>query len=58
MFTWLWKKMKSLYGLVPKVDWKHPWTDEMLYKYFGLTEDEVNEIEQEIKKCSLVTLQS
>ena len=27
----------------------HPWTDEMLYEYFGLTEDEVNEIEQEIK---------
>ena len=27
----------------------HPWTDEMLYSYFGLTEDEVNEIEQEIK---------
>ena len=26
----------------------HPWTDEMLYEYFGLTEDEVNEIEQEI----------
>lgn len=29
--------------------YKHPWTDEMLYKYFSLTEDEVNEIEQEIK---------
>ena len=27
----------------------HPWTDEMLYEYFGLTEDEVKEIEQEIK---------
>lgn len=27
----------------------HPWTDEMLYEYFGLTEDEINEIEQGIK---------
>ena len=25
------------------------WTDEMLYSYFGLTEDEVKEIESEIK---------
>ena len=30
-------------------DYTHKWTDEMLYSYFGLTEDEVNEIEQEIK---------
>ena len=27
----------------------HPWTDEMLYEYFELTEEEINEIEQEIK---------
>ena len=26
--------------------YEHPWTDEMLYEYFGLTEDEVNEIER------------
>ena len=24
----------------------HPWTDEMLYEYFGLTDDEIQEIEQ------------
>ena len=30
-------------------DYTHLWTDEMLYEYFGLTEDEVKEIEQEIK---------
>ena len=30
-------------------DYTHPWTDEMLFEYFGLTEDEVNEIEQSIK---------
>lgn len=26
----------------------HPWTDEMLYEHFGLTEDEIKEIENEI----------
>ena len=30
-------------------DYTHPWTDEMLFEYFGITEDEVNEIEQSIK---------
>ena len=30
-------------------DYTHPWTDEMLYEYFGLTEDEIKEIEKEIK---------
>ena len=27
----------------------HPWTDEMLYEYFGLTTEQVNVIEDEIK---------
>ena len=37
-------------GLLPFMPtYAHPWTDEMLYEYFGLTEDEVKEIEQEIK---------
>ena len=26
--------------------YKHPWTDEMLYEYFGLTEEEIREIEK------------
>ena len=30
-------------------DYTHPWTDEMLYEYFNLTEEEIKEIEQEIK---------
>ena len=37
-------------NLIPMMPtYEHPWTDEMLYEYFGLTEDEVKEIEQEIK---------
>lgn len=30
-------------------DYTHPWTDEMLYEYFGLTPEQVNTIEEEIK---------
>ena len=37
-------------GLLPFMPtYAHPWTDEMLYEYFGLTEDEIKEIEQDIK---------
>ena len=36
--------------LIPMMPtYTHPWTDEMLYEYFGLTEDEIKEIEQDIK---------
>ena len=30
-------------------DYTHPWTDEMLYEYFNLTEEEIKEIECSIK---------
>ena len=37
-------------GLLPFMPtYTHPWTDEMLYQYFDLTEDEVKEIEKSIK---------
>ena len=39
----------NMYQWLPALDYAHPWTDEMLYEYFGLTEDEVKEIEQDIK---------
>lgn len=29
-------------------DYTHPWTDEMLYEYFNLTDEEIKEIEKEI----------
>ena len=36
-------------GLLPFMPtYTHPWTDEMLYEYFGLTEDEIKEIEQNV----------
>ena len=41
-----WLISKNTCGLIiPQVDWKTPWTDEMLYEYFGLTEDEIKEID-------------
>ena len=40
---------KSVYSLVPLQDFSHPWTDEMLYKKYGLTEDEIAFIESMIR---------
>lgn len=31
-------------------DYTHPWTDEMLYKYFDLTQEEIDLIEKEMKE--------
>ena len=32
-------------------DYTHPWTDEMLYEYFGLNEEEIGIIEKEIESA-------
>lgn len=40
---------RSVFGLVPLQDFSHPWTDEMLYKKYGLDENEINFIESMIK---------
>ena len=53
-FKYIYSKMKIDQNVPLKYlpfmpTYTHPWTDEMLYEYFGLTEDEINEIEQEIK---------
>ena len=40
----------NMYQWLPYLgDYTHPWTDQMLYDYFDLTEDEIAEIEKEIK---------
>ena len=39
----------NMYQWLPALDYTRHWTDEMLYEYFGLTEDEIKEIEQGIK---------
>lgn len=39
----------KVYQFVPLQDFSHPWTDEMLYKKYGLTEDEIAFIESMIR---------
>lgn len=41
--------MSKVYKFVPLQDFSHPWTDEMLYKKYGLTEDEIAFIESMIR---------
>ena len=41
--------MRQVYTLVPLQDFSHPWTDEMLYKKYGLTEEEIAFIESMIR---------
>ena len=38
-----------VYQFVPLQDFSHPWTDEMLYKKYNLTEDEIAFIESMIR---------
>ena len=40
---------KGSYMFVPLQDFSHPWTDEMLYKKYGLTEEEIAFIESMIR---------
>lgn len=40
---------KGVYQFVPLQDFSHPWTDEMLYKKYGLTSDEIAFIESMIR---------
>ncbi|MBO4840765.1 MAG: Eco57I restriction-modification methylase domain-containing protein [Bacteroidaceae bacterium] len=40
---------RNVYSLVPLQDFSHPWTDEMLYKKYGFTEEEIAFIESMIR---------
>ena len=40
---------KNVFLFVPAQDYSHPWTDEMLYKKYNLTEDEIAFIESMIR---------
>ena len=41
--------MKKVYSFVPLQDFSHPWSDEMLYKKYGLTDEEIAFIESMIR---------
>ena len=40
---------QGVYAYVPLQDFSHPWTDEMLYKKYGLTDEEIAFIESMIR---------
>lgn len=40
---------KSVFGLIPLQDFNEPWTDEKLYKKYGLTQEEIDFIESMIR---------
>lgn len=40
---------KESFGFVPLQDFSHPWTDEMLYEKYGLTDEEIAFIESMIR---------
>ena len=40
---------KEVFKLIPLQDFSHPWTDEMLYKKYGLTDEEIAFIESMIR---------
>jgi len=41
--------LRSTYSWVPKQDWRSDWTDDKLYKKYGMTDDEVAFIESMIR---------
>ena len=45
--------MKKVYSFVPMQDFNEPWTDEKLYKKYGLTNDEIAFIDSMIRPMNL-----
>ena len=45
--------MRGVYSIVPIQDFSEPWTDEKLYKKYGLTEDEIAFIDSMIRPMDL-----
>lgn len=41
--------MRNVYSLVPLQDFSHPWTDEMIYQKYGLTDEEIAFVESMIR---------
>tara|TARA_R110002051_G_scaffold31052_3_gene71226 strand:- start:630 stop:2222 length:1593 start_codon:yes stop_codon:yes gene_type:complete len=45
--------LRGTYTWVPTQSWDHPWTDALLYKKYGLTQDQIDYIEAVIKPMNL-----
>ena len=44
---------RPVYTFVPVQDWSHPWTDEMLYEKYGISDEEIAFIESMIRPMEL-----
>ena len=44
---------RKVYTFVPKQSWDRVWTDEDLYKLYGLTDDEVGFIEKIVRPLDI-----
>ncbi|MCA1709247.1 MAG: restriction endonuclease, partial [Actinobacteria bacterium] len=44
---------RKVYTFVPRQTWDRTWTDEQLYKKYGITEDEIAFIEQVVRPMDL-----
>jgi hypothetical protein len=44
------RMLKGVYERLPKIDLTKTWSDEDLYKYFNLTQEEIDFIEKNIPK--------
>jgi hypothetical protein len=44
---------RKVYTFVPTQDWSQPWTDEALYKKYGLTEEEIAFVESIVRPMDL-----
>jgi site-specific DNA-methyltransferase (adenine-specific) len=45
--------VRGTYAWVPQQSWDRTWTDKVLYKQYGLTQDEIDYVESVIKPMSL-----
>lgn len=45
--------LRKVYQLVPVQDFSHPWTDDMLYQKYGISDDEIEFIDSLIKPMDL-----
>ena len=46
---------RKVYTFVPTQDWSKRWTDEALYKKYGITEEEIEFIEKIVRPMDLIS---
>ena len=46
---------RKVYTFVPTQDWTKVWTDELLYKKYGITNDEIDFIEKVVRPMDITS---